>query len=130
MWAIGLLVGAIHPLGVVAAAFFGVIAAWFVAALGVLVSARARNSTHALAWTFVALLLVLGNVATLIWTSLMSYAQVSNLWSNPGLSVSQPWTPSLTMVGVFLVVTAAYASGAGLLSFWSIRRLRATWGRG
>ncbi len=130
MWAVGMLVGAIHPLGVLAAALFGVIAAWFVAALGVLVSARARNSTHALAWTFVPLLVVLGNVAMWIWASLMSYAQVMALWSNRGLSVSQPWSPSFAGVGVFFVVSAAYAAGAGLLTFWSIRRLRSTWGRG
>src|SRR5207247_1074992 len=47
-WAAGLLLGAIHPLGALAAAWIVLSCAWFIAAVGVYVSARARNSTRAL----------------------------------------------------------------------------------
>ncbi len=129
VWSFGILLGAIHPIGVLATAALVLILAWLIAALGVFVSGWARNSTRSLAWTFIALLIGLGNVPGTLWTSLVSYPEVRALWLNGGPLLSDPWAPTPFVVVVFVVVTAIYAGVAALLSFWSIRRLRATWGQ-
>jgi hypothetical protein len=130
VWAVGLLMGAIHPFGVLAGAAIVFVVAWLIAAVGVFVSGRARNSTRSLAWTFIALLIGLGNVPLTIWMSLVSYPEVAALWPSPGSTAINRWTPTSQGVVVFVIVTAIYAGIAGLLSIWSIRRLRATWGQG
>jgi hypothetical protein len=130
VWTVGILLGAIHPLGVLAGASIVFVVAWLVAAVGVLVSGRARNSTRSLAWTFIALLIGLGNMPVGFWMALASYPEVRALWPEHGSTVMSRWALTPYGVVVFMIVTAIYAGIAGLLSIWSIRRLRATWGQG
>ncbi|MGP0063223.1 MAG: ABC transporter permease [Isosphaeraceae bacterium] len=130
VWAIGLLLGAIHPLGVLAATAIVANAAWLIAATGVFVSCRARNSTRALAWTFIALLIGLGNGPGLLWDSLVSYSEVDQLSLNQALPVLIPLSVTRYLSAGFLSTTIITAAFAGLLSIWSIRRLGATWGQG
>jgi ABC-2 type transporter len=128
VWAVGIVLGAIHPLGVLAAAAFVFVVAWLIAAVGVFISGRARNSTRSLAWTFIALLIGLGNVPGTLWTALVSYTQVTALWLNHGPLEAVPLALTPFVVVVFIGVTGIYAGVAALLSIWSARRLRATWG--
>jgi hypothetical protein len=57
MWALGLLLGTIHPLGLMAAAAYVALVAWVIATIGVLASSLAKNSTRALVMTFITLLI-------------------------------------------------------------------------
>ena len=47
IWAVGLMLGAVHPLGVLAAAIYVAFIAWLIAAMGVLASSLAKTSTRA-----------------------------------------------------------------------------------
>ncbi len=63
MWAVGLLAGALHPLGVVAAMAGLAVFSWLAAALGLFISLRARNTTRALVATIAVLILWNGDLA-------------------------------------------------------------------
>ncbi len=128
VWSVGLVLGAIHPLGVLVAAALMLIVAGLIASVGVFVSAGARNSTRSLAWTFIALFIGLGNVPGTIWMSLVTYPQVASLWAERGPFVTDPLALTLYGVFVLVVVMAIYALVALMLSSWSIRRLRVKWG--
>jgi ABC-type transport system involved in multi-copper enzyme maturation permease subunit len=117
-WAVGILLGAIHPLAALVAAGIAAIAAWFAATVGVLASALARNSTRALAATFIALLLLLNYGPFSISGVLLSPGEVAALGSPPG-----------THFSLGLAINVFYAAGAVLLTAWSIRRLGKTWGK-
>ena len=67
MWGVGLVSGAVHPLGVLAAALALAVYAWFTTALGVYISLRAKNSVRALAQIIVWLLVF--NVGYMIMRS-------------------------------------------------------------
>ncbi len=60
LWAIGLAVGAVHPLGVVACLIELVVFTWFLTAMGMAFSLRSRNSTRALAATMATLVFLNG----------------------------------------------------------------------
>ena len=124
-----MLLRAIHPSGVLLAAEVAAVAAWFAASVGVFASATARNSTRALMLTFIPLLLLLGVWPFWISGALFSPGEVAALESGarPPGSAPQYMTPAALMT--VAVLTAAYAGCAGVLTAWSIRRLRTTWGR-
>jgi ABC-type transport system involved in multi-copper enzyme maturation permease subunit len=127
-WAVGILLGAIHPSSVWLAAEVAAVGAWFAATVGVFASVTARNSTRALVATFISLLLLLGSWPFWISGALFSPGEVAALQSR----VSPPGArmPALTPAGltVVAVLTAAYAGCAGALTAWSIRKLSRTWG--
>ena len=99
MWTVGLLAGAIHPLGVLAAGLALGAYTWFGSALGVYLSLRARNSTRALVSAVAVLLFLNGGYLALfaalrnatswiagagvtpfvVWASLVSYPDVAGL---------------------------------------------------
>jgi ABC-type transport system involved in multi-copper enzyme maturation permease subunit len=60
LWAIGLAVGSIHPLGLMACLVEFVVFTWFLVALGTSFSLRAKNSTRALASTMALLIFLNG----------------------------------------------------------------------
>ena len=128
VWATGILLGALHPTGVLVSATIVGLVAWFLAAVGVFVSGRVRNSTRSLAWTFLILILGLGHWPWMVGGSLGTYREVATPWSNQKLGVGNPWSEPANALIVWAVELALYAAAAGLLTWGSIRRLRATWG--
>jgi ABC-type transport system involved in multi-copper enzyme maturation permease subunit len=128
LWTVGTLLGAIHPLGLLGAAWVVLNGAWFVAAVGVFVSGRARNSTRALVATSIALVLALGYWPWMLWGSLVSHREAA-VWLNRGPSAARPLAVPLGELGAVAAVPAVYAAYAGLLTFWSIRTLRSRWGQ-
>ncbi len=60
LWGLGLIVGSVHPLAVLACAVELVVFTWFLTALGTLFSLRAKNSTRALASTMALLIFLNG----------------------------------------------------------------------
>jgi ABC-type transport system involved in multi-copper enzyme maturation permease subunit len=64
LWAIGLMVGSVHPFGILAVLIELAVDTWFVVALGTYFSLRARTTTRALGWTIG--LLVFSNVGYLL----------------------------------------------------------------
>jgi ABC-type transport system involved in multi-copper enzyme maturation permease subunit len=127
----GLLLGAIHPLGLLAAVVLLLASAWLTAAIGVLASTLAPNSTRAAFFTFFAVFVF---VWATLWPAvfgsvLASYADVRFYWSGHvplGYSTSNliapPFLPAAVMAAVDSLI-------AGLLTLWSVKRLGATWGR-
>jgi len=129
MWAVGILLGALHPLGVLAAAIDVAAIAWLIAAVGVFVSSRAKNSTRALVATF-ALFLIFSTISgwpTIVWVSLVSYRDVTAPWSQ----VVQVNAAAGRLTTVFATgpLVALYALVAAMLTLGSARRLRKTWGQ-
>ncbi len=127
----GLVLGGIHPLGLLAGLAILVTSAWLIASAGVLASSLASNSTRALFFTFAAVFLFVLSTAwpVTLWSSLASYSDMTYLWTGRlprGYSHSSVVVPPLVaacaMAGVNLVL-------AGSITFWSIKRLRSTWGR-
>ena len=130
MWAVGLLLGAIHPLGVLAADLYVGLVAWLIAATGVLVSIFAGNSTRALVTTFIVLLIysAISQWPATVWTLLFSYEDLAKLRSRSTFPDNDMGAAIYLVIGrsPFLITQAL----AGvLLTFGSVRRLRATWGQ-
>jgi ABC-type transport system involved in multi-copper enzyme maturation permease subunit len=128
-WGLGLLMGALHPLGVLAATAIVAATAWLIAAAGILASSIAKNSTRALAFTFVflGLLVVLSQSPLNLWLALVSYEDVARLWEQtppPGYSRVSVRPADLPLLVVVPVLESALAA---LFTLLSIRRLRATW---
>jgi len=131
LWGAGLLLGAVHPLGVLAAAAIAAITAWLTAAVGVMASARAKNSTRALGVTFIALFLfvMVSGWPSMLWASLASYREIAELWSTVRASLDQAWAVPLATLELPFLMMTLYATTAGLLSYQTIRRLGTTWGK-
>jgi ABC-type transport system involved in multi-copper enzyme maturation permease subunit len=127
MWAAGILLGAIHPLGALAAALYACLIAWLIAAFGVFVSSRAKNSTRALVATFIVFLAfsALGRWPLLVWNTLVSYRDVSVAWSQPatGINVASLGFPPLVAIFPHMAV---YAFGAAILTLAAQRSLSKT----
>jgi ABC-type transport system involved in multi-copper enzyme maturation permease subunit len=60
LWALGLMVGSIHPLGLIACLIEFVVFTWFLTSLGTTFSLRSKNSTRALASTMALLIVING----------------------------------------------------------------------
>ena len=121
---LGLLVGAIHPLGVAVAAVVAAIGAWFIAAVGVFVSSGARNSTRAVLTTLIVLLVGAGYLPLVLRASLASYPEVAGLWSGRAQVRYDPWSPFSEAWWLLATVLVFDAAVAGLLTLWTVRRLR------
>jgi hypothetical protein len=74
--------------------------------------------------TFLVLLLLLNFWPTTVAGVLMSPGQVGA----PASPTGMPGAPTLTMIPPVLALILVNAAGAGVLTTWSIRRLRRTWG--
>lgn len=134
MWTVGLLAGAIFPLGAVAAVAGLFVFCWFTAALGVWISLRAKNSTHALFKTIFWMLVFNGGYLVLLpsarsdlalagmmplmeWASLISYPDASSLYAGEPFRVegSSKFHGLETLVA-YLIAVFGYGMGALVLS--------------
>jgi hypothetical protein len=91
MWTVGLLAGGLFPLGVLAALVELLVFCWFTAALGVWISARARNSSRALFATIFWMLVFNGGYLVLI-------AAGSTLESDPNYVGMMPYMLWLSLI--------------------------------
>jgi ABC-type transport system involved in multi-copper enzyme maturation permease subunit len=130
MWATGLLLVAIHPLGVFAATIYVALIAWLIATMGVFASALAKNSTRALVATFVALLIftAISQWPVTVWDLLIPSEKMAGPMSRAPIRFESSWAAEdvLFRLGPHLIVQGLIGA---LLTFGSRRRLRATWGR-
>ena len=102
MWAVGLVVGAIHPLGLLACLVEFVVFTWFLTALGTFLSLRSKNSTRSLALTMALLIflnggylfcciplepntpaIAAGSTPFIFAASLMSVQDYGEVWTQP-----------------------------------------------
>lgn len=114
LWGIGLVAGVVSWVGVLATGAGAVVFTWFGAALGVAVSAKARDSGRALGLTALALLL----------TSFGYLIPALALWNQVNLRYGGSGDAAWMMFGV-----TPYLEWAALLAPWELARpgLRAAW---
>jgi ABC-type transport system involved in multi-copper enzyme maturation permease subunit len=143
MWTIGLLAGAVFPLGAAAAVAGLFVFGGFTAALGVWISLGAKNSTRALFATIFWLLvfnagyLVLvpgtgresdlalaGMMPYLEWASLISYPDALGLASGSGFTVEgSPRPHGVDTLVAYLLALFGYGMGTLILTGAAIERL-------
>jgi hypothetical protein len=126
LWTVGLMAGAVHPLGFLAAVTGLAVSAWFCSALGVseLLGAGGMERTgHPLA-LLVRLVVAVGAMyllwaisVALAWASLLTYEDVhsvvhSGAFPQFGATALQTVVGARTVVGVWLVGTTALAAWA------------------
>jgi ABC-type transport system involved in multi-copper enzyme maturation permease subunit len=129
-WAAGVLLGGIHPLGVLACALYVVVIAWLIATIGVFASSIARNSTRALVATFIAILVfsAVTQWPATVWLLLFSYQNFALFVGQSARAVSGP-EEVLSLASRLSQFLVLYALIGAALTLGSTRRLRATWGR-
>jgi ABC-type transport system involved in multi-copper enzyme maturation permease subunit len=135
-WAVGLLAGAIHPVGVLMAVLGLFIYCGFTAALGVFISFRARNSTRALFATIFWLLVFNGGYLVVLpgpvreselasafvmpyieWLTLVSYGDVQSLSAGTPFKVPGFWqSHGIESLAAYLTSLFVYAMGALILA--------------
>lgn len=141
LWGVGLATGAVHPLGVVAAAVGLLVFARYAAATGVLVSMVSRSSERAMVGTFLALITVpivallfvplnlIGPLATtrhalplasvipfVEWIALMSPIEIGNAfgrWPSEG-QIRLPWHLWYASIRLVPELVRIYALGLAL----------------
>jgi ABC-type transport system involved in multi-copper enzyme maturation permease subunit len=131
LWGAGLVLAAVHPIGLLAAAAILASSAWLISSIGVFASSLAGNSIRALFFTFTAMFAVTwaSGWPIVLWASLASYGDMKYLWSGDvplGLPESHFTSPPL---GGAFVISAIQAFAAALLCRWTTSRLRSTWGK-
>ena len=128
-WGTGLLMGAIHPLGVLTAIAIVASTGWLIAAAGVFVSSLAKNSTRALAFTFVFLvsLVVVSRSPWSLWLSLVSYQDLHRLWEGGTAPGYNRLTATRADLFLLFVTPVLQSMLAALLTLLATIRLRATW---
>ncbi len=128
-WAFGLVVGAVHPLGVLASLLELAVFAWFITALGVRISLRSKNTIQAVAVTIGILLFI--NVGYLFLIALLRMnSMIFLLGCMPFLftvslmgidDLRQNWTgPSMDLLIASATGTFLFATGAAFLTFQAI----------
>jgi hypothetical protein len=128
-WSVGVMLGALHPLGACGPGILLILIAGAVAAVGVCASTFARNSTRALVVTFVVLMVctAYGGWHLLLWDLLFPLKT-----NAPGGQVpisSQIAAPQLPwFVLNFLGLTSACTISIAFLITGASRRLKARWG--
>ena len=124
MWAAGIVLGTIHPLGVLAAACYVVVVARLIATMGVLASSFAKNSTRALVTTFISLLIytVISRWPMIVWGLLFSARDLPGSWAESSLSANHLRAVSYIVVGVAPFAAFQVLVGA-LFALGSRRRL-------
>jgi ABC-type transport system involved in multi-copper enzyme maturation permease subunit len=125
IWTLGVLLGAVNVVGVLAATAITTVGAWFVSALGVAISYRAANSTRALLLTFLAAFVLGWFWPTLLHESLVSTRDLAALGAEIGPGTTYLRGPTYTAIVDYGIVAAAYAVGAAIFTIWSIWRLGA-----
>ncbi len=130
LWTAGVLLGALHPLGVMVSGFYIALVASLIATIGVFASSFARNSTRALVMTFIAILVfsAVSQWPTTVWMLLFSYREFAGPVGQPPRSVSGPWSALPFILGLGNVI-ALYALAGAALTFGAWWRLRARWGQ-
>jgi ABC-type transport system involved in multi-copper enzyme maturation permease subunit len=131
LWGSGLVLAAVHPIGLLAAAAVLSSSAWLISSIGVFASSIAGNSIRALFFTFIAMFAVTltSGWPMILWASLASYGDMKFLWTGyvpAGVAQSSFNAPPL---GAAMTISAILALAAAFLSLWSISRVRSTWGR-
>jgi hypothetical protein len=126
LWTVGLMAGAVHPLGFLAAVTWLAVSSWYSTALGVSGSLRQggmERAGHPLA-LLVRLLAAIGVMVVLTasttafaWSSLLSYEDVhavvhSGAFPQFGATALRTVVKARTVVGVWLAGTIALAAGA------------------
>ncbi len=129
--AAGLFLGAFHPLGLLAALAVLFTSAWLIAAIGVLASTLARNSTRAAFFTFFAVFVFLWATSwpSAFWATLGSYPEMKSYWTGQppaGYSQSNFVVPPLSGAAFMAAFNSLLAV---LLTAWATKRLDSTWGR-
>jgi hypothetical protein len=154
LWSVGLLAGALHPLGFVAALVLLGVSSWFMAALGTYASLVSRDTPQASSRTLVPVLLLTGSfvacylpprIATVVmgsasapfvnWLSLASYGDIDEVvkgretfgrLEDIGLYT---YERPLRVLATCLLGTAGFAAGAGWLSWAAVIRFDRAVGR-
>ena len=131
VWAIGLVLGVLHPIGVIFCAAEFALFSWFTIALGTTISLRSRNSTRALAGTVLTLMIVnggylfccipfrantplilIGCSPAIFGGSLFNYDMLGNLLTGSSRRMYGPDTAETIMAGVLCVIGYAIAAAA------------------
>lgn len=137
MWTVGLLAGAIHPIGGLALLLATAVFSWFAAALGLVLSLRARSTSRALIGTIVILLILnfaylalvgpdspawlwAGSTPRVISASQLSGHDVAPLWSGSG-DILRWQHNARDVVWLYADSLILYASAAALLTWTAIR---------
>jgi hypothetical protein len=128
IWMTGLLLGAIDLWGFLAALAITLFGAWFIASVGVFLSSRAINGTRALVATFLIMFVTGWIWPSLLWGSLVSGHDLAKLRSELGPGSRFTGNATLEALVGFAILPAIYAGAAGVLTLWSIWRLRTRWG--
>jgi ABC-type transport system involved in multi-copper enzyme maturation permease subunit len=128
-WGTGLLMGAIHPLGALTAIAIVASTGWLVAAAGVFVSSLAKNSTRALAFTFILLvsLVVVSRSPWSLWLSLVSYQDLHYLWEGGTAPGYNRLTATRADILLLFVTPVLQSILAAILTLLATIRLRSTW---
>jgi ABC-type transport system involved in multi-copper enzyme maturation permease subunit len=120
LWLIGLVVGAVHPLGLLNAAVVLGLLVWFSIALGTYASLKARVTWHARLWAqgiliapHICCLLPMPSAAMLLGISLWSYVEIHELMGGSFMPASWAY---LLPVGYFFGGMALYGVAAYLLT--------------
>jgi ABC-type transport system involved in multi-copper enzyme maturation permease subunit len=153
LWIIGLLAGAVHPLGFLAALTGMGVSCWFLAALGLSASLWSRDRAQTTGWVLGPLMLIVGSIALpfilpstasvvlaggsmpfLTWVSLLSYEDVHAAFHSGAI-------PRFAEIGIrgvagariilaaWLISTTAQALGAFILMRSAVRGFDAAVGR-
>ncbi len=130
--AAGLVLGAIHPIGLVAGVAILATSAWLTAAIGVLASTLAANSTRALFLTAAALFVyaIFTTWPYQFWLALASYRDFKFMLTGEVMTGSSHSARIVPPLGIAATLAAVNSVIAALLSYWSVMRLKSTWGRG
>jgi ABC-type Na+ efflux pump permease subunit len=133
LWTIGLLSGALHPVGYLAGLVELAVTAAFFAAAGVAASLWGRDRKevdHRIGWPLRVLIPIVWcfllpvSPSVLAWTSLVSYEDIYSA-SHRGVFLSMTWWPALsgisaaTVIFCWLIATAAM----GVVAFFLIRTM-------
>ena len=129
IWPIGLVLGAVHPLGVLAAAIYVAFIAWLIAAMGVLASSLAKTSTPALVATFITLLIAstITQWPTTLWFLLFNYRDLTGPWSQSALS-GNSLSAAFSLVFSLVPFLAPQVLVGAAMTFLARRRLRSDLG--
>jgi hypothetical protein len=143
LWTVGLMAGAVHPVGLLAAFTGLAVSAWFYSAVGVSTSIREgamERAAHPLAF-MVGIVVAIGAAyllaaisVVLAWSSLLSYEDVhcvvhSGAFPQFGTTKLRTVMGARTVVGVWLAGTTALAAGAFSLTRATCRDFDVTVGR-
>lgn len=128
VWLIGLAFGGLDPWGFLAATVVIACSACFIASLGVLISSIARNGTRALVATFFVMFAAGWIWPDLLWRALISRQDLARLRSELAASSTLSGNQTFEILLRLSILTALYAGASGILTYWSIRKLRARWG--